>query len=66
MVKHNQYPDGFRVERIPPVPEDERQKLRRKAKAVGKISLRPNTIGFGKRASGNPPSLSNNRHFKRS
>jgi hypothetical protein len=66
MVKPNQYPEGFKVERIPPVSDKERQELRRKAKAVGRVSVRRNTSGFGKRGGGIPPSLSNNSHFERS
>jgi hypothetical protein len=65
MARHNQYPKGFRVEHIPAVSEKARQELREKARALGRLGVRPSTGLNGKRGSGSPSAGSNNRKNNR-
>jgi hypothetical protein len=63
MAKNNEYPKGFIVERIPPVSDRERQEMRKKAKGVGRVTVRASNWQ-GKRGSGSPSAASRNYEDK--
>jgi hypothetical protein len=61
MAKNNEYPKGFIVERVAPVSEEDREKLREQVKSIGRVSVKPHTGANGKRHSGSPGKHDRNR-----